>query len=316
MPAPQQPHPDRLAATLLQVLQGDTAPTAARTPGPGSTDCRIDLKQWIHRAEHAAARSEAARAHLAPLARERHPDLWAGTVRDGVARGFAARLEEACSLAPGHDAAPADDPTAEVCEGRELRRKKDLLVASGGARARFSRKGGVLLVDRAHDSNSENCLWFEARRDHGTLDGFVAAPEERPRLFSAQFLKPTRYVTGKQRTCLTLSGRLGSGELGWPCEIVLTGDADDERLHIDIGLPRIVPGWRLRSRFLGIPAELLEHACTPVRECVDGPRGGFVADTLVRSCGRLDVAGEVVATPDAERPGPLQHRFSFGTRNS
>ena len=45
----------------------------------------------------------------------------------------------------------------------------------------------------------------------GTLDGFVAAPEERPRLFSAQFLKPTRYVTGKQRTCLTLSGRLGSG---------------------------------------------------------------------------------------------------------
>jgi hypothetical protein len=317
MHPPPQPHPDRLAATLLQVLQGEKRDAAATcSPAAGSADCRIDLKQLIHRAERAMARSEAARAHLADLDRERHPDLWAGTVQDGVARGFAARLEEACSLAPEPDEPPVVDDTAQTFEGRDLRRKKDLLVASGGARARFSRKGGVLLVDRASDFQSENCLWFEARRDHGTLDTFVASPDERPRLFSAQFLAPVRYVTGKLATELTLEGRLGRGPVGWPCRLVLRGEAHRDDLRLDVELPRVVVGWRLRSRFLAVPAALLQHACTPVREHVDGRRGGFVADTLVRSCARLAVGGEVVATPDAADPGPLRHRFSFGKRNS
>jgi len=316
MPAPSQPHPDRLAATLLQVLQAEAAAGPATTPSPGSADCRIDLKQRIYRAEQAMQRSAAAREHLAPLARERHPDLWAGTVRDGVAHGFAARLEEACSLAP--DLLPEPSPTDELqtIEGRDLRRKKDLLVASGGARARFSRKGGLLLVDREHDLNSNNCLWFEARRDHGTLDAFVDAPDERARLLSAQYLKPVRYVTGKPSTELTLEGRLGRGVIGWPCRVIVRGRASDEHLSIDIELPRVVVGWRLRSRFLGVPAERLHHACTPVRECIDNARGGFVADTLIRSCAQLTVGDEQIATPDAADPGPLRHRFSFGNRNS
>ncbi len=312
----QEPHPDRRAETLLQVLEGSQAAAAGgfRAPGAGSADCRIDLKLLIRRAERAMARSAAAREHLAPLARDRHPDLWAGTVPDAVARGFAARLEEACSLAPvDAAAAPEAEPDgAEVVTGRDLRRKKDLLVASGGARARFSRRGGVLLVDRANDVHSENALWFEARRDEGTLDGFVGAADERARLFSAQFLKPTRYVTSAAADALVLTGSLGRGPVRWPCRVVLRGAAALEALCIDIELPVVAAGWRLRTRVRGVPATQLHHECTAVREQVDDERGGFVADTLVRACGHLTVGAEQVRTPAAAAPAPLHHRFWFG----
>ncbi|MCK5944547.1 MAG: hypothetical protein KAI24_21340, partial [Planctomycetes bacterium] len=241
MPTPPQPHPDRLAATLLQVLQeqpgGGRDGDGFRPPGPASANCRIDLKLLIHRAQQAMARSAAAREHLAPLDRERHPVLWAGTVPDGVARGFAARLEEACSLAPEppRDAPDRDDePDGVTIEGRDLRRKKDLLVASGGARARFTRKGGLLLVDRAHDVHSENGLWFEARRDLGTLDAFAPDIDERARLFSAQFLKPERYRAGERSTELVLAGSLGRGSARWPCRVTLRGATDATTLEITI----------------------------------------------------------------------------------
>ena len=77
-------------------------------------------------------------------------------------------------------------------------------------------------------------------------------------------------------------------------------------------LPRSPHGWRLRSRLLGVPEDLARHACEPVRERVDDPRGGFLADTLIRSCGVLCVGDEQVATPAAAAPGPLVHRFELG----
>lgn len=314
MPTTPQPHPDRLTATLHQVLASDDAlpSNPPSPPGIGSADCRIDLKQWIHRARRAMAASPEAARHLAPLSEARHPDLWAGTVPDGVARGFAARLEEACSLADTWDEADAPEPTVERHEGRALRRKKDLLVAAGRARVRFTRKGGLLLVVRDRDLNTENCLWFEARRDHGTLDGFVGAPDERPRLFSAQFLKPTEYVRTEHTTTLTLAGDLGHGRDSWGCCVKLRGDQRRDALSMSIELPRSPHGWRLRSRLLGVPEDLARHACEPVRERVDDPRGGFLADTLIRSCGVLCVGDEQVATPAAAAPGPLVHRFELG----
>ena len=316
MLTPPQPHPDRLAATLLQVLQAGEVPTTeAAQPGLGSADCRMDLKLQLHRARRCMAASAAAAEHLEAVSERRHPDLWAGTVRDGVARGFATRLEEACSLAPE---APVEHHAERIdaLEGPELRRKKDLLVAAGGARARFTRKGGLLLVDRAADLHTENCLWFEARRDLGTLDGFVADAAERPRLFSAQFLKPTRYETGEHIHQLSLRGSLGRGAHSWPCDVTLRGDDRSACLSVTIELPRAPVGWRLRARWLGVPAQLVHHECEPVREVVDGPRGGFVADTLVRTCAQLQVGDQIVETPGAAALGPLRHRFWLGARDA
>ena len=312
MPTPPQPHPDRLAATLLQVLQaGEVPATEAARPGPGSADCRMDLKLQLHRARRCMAASAAAAEHLEAVDERCHPDLWAGTVRDGVARGFATRLEEACSLAPE---SPAEHHAERIdaLEGPGLRRKKDLLVAARGARARFTRKGGVLLVDRAADLHTENCLWFEARRDLGTLDGFVADAAERPRLFSAQFLKPVRYETGEHIQQLSLRGSLGRGAHSWPCDVTLRGDDRSDCLSVTIELPRAPVGWRLRARWLGVPAQLVHHECEPVREVVDGPRGGFVADTLARTCAQLQVGDQLVETPGAAALGPLRHRFWLG----
>lgn len=316
MPAPQQPHPDRLAATLLQVLQGAEVPSSeAPRPGPGSADCRIDLKLQIHRTRRCLEESPAAAAHLEAVAERLHPDLWAGTVQDGAARGFAARLEEACSLAPPRRQADHPDE-GELLRGPDLRRKKDLLVAAGGARARFTRKGGLLFVDRDAELHSENCLWFEARRDLGTLDGFVADVDERPRLFSAQFLKPRRYQAGEQVTTLVLEGSLGRGEIRWPCEVTLRGDRREHAVGVTISLAGAPRGWRLRARWLGVPAAAIRHECEPVREVVHGPRGGFVADTLVRTCEHLQVGDQLVATPDAGAPGPVRHCFWLGAADA
>jgi|GEM_PF-4089596 len=316
MPTPLPVHPDRRAATLLQVLRGGERPAegASELPEPGSADCRIDLKQLIYRARSAIASAPSAAQHLAPLKEELHPDLWSGTVPDGVARGFAARLEEACSLASDPVSPDAPEELVELVEGKELRRKKDFLVAAGKTRARFSRKGGLLLIDRSHDLHSENCLWFEARRDLGTLDSFAGAPDEGPRLFSAQFLKPVQLACSEHTTTLTLAGTLGNGEAGWACRVSLYGDRRCDALHMTIELPRIARGWRLRSRLLGVPDQLAHHECEPVRERVDGPRGGFLADTLVRSCAQLRVGDQLVATPAAADPGPLVHRFCLGAR--
>ncbi|MEZ6036056.1 MAG: hypothetical protein R3F29_01160 [Planctomycetota bacterium] len=321
MPGAPTSHRDRLAATLHELLHAPAATAAApaRAPGAGSADARIELKllQWV--ALQAMQRSAAAREHLAPLAAEQHPDLWAGTVRDGVARGFAVRLEEAIALAgpaATHDGpdpfAELDDTSCTETTGKQLRRRKDVLIASGGARARFTRKGGLLFVDREHEAHSENCLWFEARRDHGDLDDFVAAPDERARLFSAQFLQPIVLREAKHCTELVLEGRLGRGPIGWPCRLVLRGASAERSLRLSLTLGVGPIGWRLRTRVLGVLPALVQHHCTPVREVVANDRGGFVADTLLRSCATLRVDDQPVAVPDAACQRPIAHEFRFG----
>lgn len=309
-------HPDRVAVTLANVASarahrsGPFAP-----PGPGASDCRIDLKLLQFRALDAARRSPRAREHLASFAIAERPDLWAGTVQDGVARGFAVALEEAVALAPPVAAAPApsEDPLhTTTWTGKDLRKKKDLLVKSGGARVRFSRKEGLLYRDREGDTHSTNCLRFEARRDHGTLDGFRGDEAERARIYSAQFLAPQRYVVAPGFTQLLLAGRLGRGPIGWPCEVLLTGSEDESTLRLTLRLDNRTTGWRVRARFLGIPAAAITHECTPVGEVVQSPAGAFVAITLVRACDVLLVDGNPVPVPGARCEGVLEHHFRLG----
>jgi len=310
-------HPDRLATTLATLPRARQERPAGdfAAPGAGAADCRIDGKLFQWHALRAAERSEAAAKHLATYGLEDYPELWAGTVQDGVARGFLVHLEETCSLAaPSPQAdwtSPPEEGTTEFT-GTQLRKKKDILIASGGCRVRFSRRGGLLFVDREHDINSQNSLWFEARRDVGTLDGFVGADDERTRLFSAQFLKPSRLVQGKQFSKLELSGRLGRSKDGWPCRISILGHADRDHLTLTIEIANSLPGWRLRSRFLGIPADRVHHHCMPVREQVQTDVGSFIADTLVRPCATLLVDGQALAVPDAAAPGLIRHTFSLG----
>lgn len=316
MPAGPLSHPDRSAATLADLLAADRLPAAGAfaPPGAGSADCRIDLKLLQWRAEAAAAASARARAHLAALPRDRHPDLWAGTVRDGTARGFAVRLEEAIAMAdlPPSPAPLATRAGARTTTGKELRRRKDLLVASGGARMRWSRREGLLFVDRDGGLHSANCVRFEARTDQGTLDGFAGAADERPRLYSAQFLQPRLLVEAGDATELTLAGRLGRGPVGWDVELVVSGDPADLAVGLRLRLDQRQTGWRLRVRFLGIPATAILHACTPVTEVVANDAGGFVAMTLVRAAGVLLVDGAPVAVPGGNCQGPIEHTFRLG----
>lgn len=313
-------HPDRLATTLATLADARASrPDLSGSPiGPGATDCRLELKLAQWKALRAASRSPAAAAHLAIYGQDAYPELWAGTVRDGVARGFMVHLEETCSLAglplDSSDQGQKNTPDSKltVFTGKDLRRKKDILIASAGCRVRFSRKGGLLFVDREQGINSENCLWFEGRRDSGTLDNFVGHDDERARLFSAQYLKPQRFVQGKHYSELELNGRLGRGTIGWPCRIIIVGSSESPSLHVTIELASIVPLWRLRSRWLGVPETLIHHHCMPVRELVTTAHGGFVADTLSRSCATLLVDGEPVPTPDAAKQSAIKHTFSLG----
>jgi hypothetical protein len=313
MSVPSLLHPDRLQPTLVQIAAANAPPASAwQPPGAGSRDSRIDLKLLLHRAQAAMQRSAAARDHLAPVAAAQHPDLWAGTVQDGVARGFAVRLEEAIALA-GSPAEPALDPDGLVTlQGKELRRKKDLLVASKTSRVRFSRKEGLLYVDRDDGQHSSNCLRFEARTDHGCLDDLVPDLAERPRLFSAQFLQPQAYSTGAGMHRLRLVGRLGRGPRGWNCELVVQAEQSAPGVHIVLRIENRQRDCRLRARFLGIPSARIQHACTDVREVVANETGGFVAFTLVRACGRLQTSNGPVPVPGAQCEGWLEHRFVLG----
>ncbi|MFN9277236.1 MAG: hypothetical protein ACK6D2_16070 [Planctomycetota bacterium] len=312
MPAAPTTHPDRAAATLAQLPPPPPPGSAIAAPGAGAADCRIDLKLLQWQAMQAIARSAASRAHLAPYAADAHPDLWAGTVQDGVARGFAVRLEEAVALAAPVSPDRAPPPGAAAVVGKDLRRRKDLLVRSAGARVRFSRKEGVLFVARDDGLHASNCLRFEARADHGTLDGFVGAPDERARLFSAQFLQPVRYVDAGDVQQLTLAGRIGRGRVGWACEATLTGCSDEDGVRLELRIDNRLVGWRLRVRFLGLPPDAIAHDCTPVREVVANDAGGDLAFTLVRAVDRHAVAGEYVATPAAACRTELTHRFRLG----
>jgi hypothetical protein len=310
-------HPDRHAATLALAADASAraGPGPFAAPGPGACDARIALKQLAFAALRAAERSQRARARLAPFDPAVRPDLWAGTVQDGTARGFAVALEEAVSLAETPPPAPdpfTDPVKTQVFTSRELRKKKDLLVASAGARIRFSRKEGVLFVDRDAGVNSPNCVRFEDRSDAGTLDGFVPREDERPRLFSAQFVQPVRYRVCGDAAELQLRGRLGRGPRGCDCELTFRGRPDAPRVELSVTVRNVHFDHRLRIRFLGIPGALLHHDCTDVRELVESDAGGFIAFTLVRACGRLLVDGGEVAVPDAQCLGSIAHRFELG----
>jgi hypothetical protein len=313
MLVPLMSHPDRCATTLANLPECRAARPGSEfnLPAAGAADCRIDLKLLQWRALAAAARSPRAREHLAALAPAEHPDLWAGTVQDGVARGFAARLEEAIALAPP---LPPLEPlaNARVTEGKELRKRKDVLVASGGSRVRFTRKEGLLFVDREAGLHASNCLRFEARADHGTLDGFVGAVDERARLFSAQFLQSRRYVEADNGSELTLVGRIGRGPIGWNCQLQLTARLDWPAVRLTLRLDQRVTGWRLRARFLGLPLTAITYECMPMHEVVDNDAGGFVACTLVRACPTLLVDGAPIEAPGACSHGQLLHTFHLG----
>jgi hypothetical protein len=308
-------HPDRVARTLAEL----PAASAARggefaPPGVGARDCRIDLKLLQWRALAAMAQSEKARAHLAPWPLATHPDLWAGAVQDGTARGFAVRLEEAIALALPTPTSPTPTlpPTAaRPVTGKDLRKRKDLLIQSGGARVRFSRKEGLLFVDRDGGQHSRNCLWFEARTCLGTLDEFAPA-DERPRLFSAQFLAAQSFTEAATSRELVLAGRLGRGPVGFPITIVVRGDDAERCIQLRLLLEPRQPGWRLRARFLGLPRTAIRHECTPVDEVVANAAGGFVAFTLVRANARLRVDDGILDVPGAAMPGPLEHVFWLG----
>ncbi len=310
-------HLDRRATTLATIPADDHhQELALQPPGRGAHDCRIDLKLLQWRALRAAGRSAAARARLDAFDPMMRPDLWAGTVQDGTARGFMVALEEAVALGP--NAAPPqeapDDPTRmQTFTGSQLRKKRDLVVESKGSRIRFSRKEGVLFVDRDAGVNSPNSLRFEARSDRGTLDGFAGDENERPRIFSAQFLDPVRYVAGAGWFDLLLGGRLGRTSAGFDCLLQFTGSADEPFVRMRIRIDNRHDDHRLRARFLGVPSSLLHHDCTDVHEEVENAAGGFVAFTLIRACGRLLVSGTEVAVPGAQCRGVVEHTFRLGS---
>lgn len=311
-------HPDRCAATLANVaaaraVQGE-GPYAL--PGPGARDCRIDLKLLEWRALQACAHHHAARERLEAFDAVQRPDLWAGTVQDGVARGFAAALEEAIALVPAAPLPPAgpEDPLHpdEIVVGKDLRRRKDLLVRSSGPRVRFSRKEGLLFVDRERGLHAANCLRFEARADHGTLDAYRPDESERPRLFSAQFLTPQRYVTGTDHASLLLAGRLGRTAAGWNCTVELNARGSGHAVRLAIRIENRQRDQRLRARFLGLPRSAIAHECVDVSEVVQNDAGGFVAFTLVRAVDRLQVDDRMVPVPGALCQGWIEHVFWLG----
>src|SRR5690606_18522885 len=200
-------------------------------------------KLLLHRARTAVAERPDPDG-AAALRRIASPDLLAGTVQDGTARGVMVVLEEAislCGVPLGRSEPPWVEPSnAEhehaVTDGRALRRRKDLLVASGGARIRWSRRGGVLFVDRAVDVHADACRRLEDRSERGDLDGFVPDLDERPRLFSPAFLRPRRYVEGSDYQRLELEGRLGRGPRGYPARIVFEGRRSDAFVTLGVAI--------------------------------------------------------------------------------
>ena len=313
-------HPDRLAATLAQRVEALAALPADIIPPTTLVgfDARVDqaLLSWRTRRALATRGTPAAFARFATIDA---PELLAGTVQDGVARGVMVALEEALSLCHGTEERPVEelplDDGAERFVDRELRRKKDILVASGGARVRWSRKGGVQFVDRDFDVNEEDCIRFEDRSDRGDLDGFAADPDERPRWFSPAFLKPVLLAHGPNQHRLEPAGRLGRRADGYPCRITLVGRRDEPFVRMVVLVHNTRDDHRLRIRFLGCRrADAIDSDGTPGFVAVSNDARHFVAATLVRACGRLRVGEAIVAVPAAQCRLALRHEFRLGAR--
>jgi len=314
--------PDRSAktlATLPETSPGDAAVHDGLPPA-GAADARIDLKLMQDRLRRALAErgTAAARERIAGLDR---PDLVAGTVQDGVARGLLVPMEEAldlCAPSRSHfdpEPHPEDQEFGpEHLSGNRRRRGRtrggDFLVASAGARVRFSRKGGVLFVHRDDDRHLSDFLRFEDRRDVGTLDGFEPVHDERARLFSPAFLQPTSHVQARSHQLLRLEGRLGRGRGGFDTWLEFEGRPDETFVRLRVGVHNEHVDHRLRIRFLGLPRDAIAHLCTDVVEEVCTPNRRFTAATLVRACGRLDLGdGTVISVPGAQCIGWIEHEF-------
>lgn len=307
-----RPHPDREAATLA--LRADPAGRGSfQIPGPGSADARIDLKLLAWSANHALTKrgTETAVRRLAGLT---GADLWAGTIQDGAARGFMAALEEAISLcAPEEPTADLDRDADKVYRGKSLQRKRDILVASAGARVRYRRKTGILFVDRENGIHTDDCIRFEDRSDLGDLDGFVPLEGERARLFSPAFLKPVLLRQGEGRDVLVQEGLLGRSARGYACKMITEGRKHERCIRLTVRIENRRQDHRLRIRFLGFqdPGHI-EHHCMPVWETVREKGRSFLAASLVRACGRLRVGNGTVETPGAQCLGWIDHGFTIG----
>ena len=146
------PHPDRLATNLAHrknlLEQGISKDVFL--PTAGSADARMDLKLLAHRTQRALEERWAAEAE-ARLAGLSTPDLSAGTVQDGTARGLKVALEEALSLC----APTAPDPRAEVDAnadaelGADIIEGKDLAPAAGHPRGLWRRAHPFRSQDRS-----------------------------------------------------------------------------------------------------------------------------------------------------------------------
>ena len=308
-------HVDRLISTLAQRSQflHEAAPGPYAEPGEGSEDARIDLKLLAHRVRVALAKpgNSLARERLAGL---NSPDLWAGTIQDGAARGFTVALEEALSLCQRDAKTPEEfEPSKNtLTDAKQLRRKREILIASAGTRMRFSRKRGIHLIDRKLDFNEENCIQFEDRPDCGDLDGFVTDGKTRPRIFQPDFLMPTCMIQDERHDFLELRGRLGRRANGYPCQLSFEGRKDENFLRMTLRIENRQENHRLRIRFLGVSdASLIRSEGTPGWETVQYRGRIFVAATLVRACGRLQAGERIFETPEAQCLGWIEHRFKL-----
>lgn len=312
---PLPAHIDRLITTLAQrsrLLQ-EAGPGPYAEPDEGSADARVNQKLLAHRVRTALATTTNSQA-MERLAGLDSSDLWAGTVQDGTARGFMVALEETLSLCQHESDTNKDFESSEnaLTDAKQLRRKRDILIASAGTRMRFSRKRGVHLIDRRHDFNEENCIQFEDRTDCGDLDRFVADGKTRPRIFSPGFLTPTCLIQEERRDLLELRGRLGRRSNGFPCELTFEGRKDEDFLRMTLRIENRQENHRLRIRFLGISdASVIHSEGTPGWETVHYRGRVFAAATLVRACGHLRVDENSLATPDAQCLGWIEHRFKL-----
>lgn len=316
-------HPDRRAETLAQraVLLEQSQGTATNSngqPAPGVVDARVDLHLLRYRALR-ALRERGTDAAMAAIAGLDSPDLAAGTVQDGTARGLMVRLEEVLSLCKPCPAVDdwarqaADDPHTVTTLGKELRRKRDILIASDGARIRVSRRSGCLLVDRRHGIHEEHCIQFEDQADVGCLDGFRPDGNQRPRLFSPAFLQPAYLHQGPVEDRLILEGQLGRGKRGHPCRVTLVGRKDEAGVRMKVWILNRHVDHRLRIRFVGLrDASYVSHRGTPGFEQVHARGRTFLAATLVRACGRLRVGDDYLSTPAAQVLEPIEHSFGLG----
>ena len=307
------PPPDRRAATLAERQR--LLATAREGPFDGlegASDARVDLHLlWAEVDEALRTRGTAdARTWIEGLDT---PDLRAGTLQDGTARGLAARLEEALSLCGPRAEDEPDPEFDDEPAGKALRKIREFLIPSAGARVRFSRRDGFHLIDRDRGINERDCLRLEDQGDDGDLDRFVPRPGTRPRLFSPAFLRPERFRTGKRGAELVLHGVLGRGAGGYPCQLRIRGSAHRPGIHLECTVENRHRDHRLRIRFLGLQDGYVERQGTPAFRAVERDGRGFLAATLVRACGRLRVGDEFVATPAAQMQGVITHRFGLGT---